>query len=97
MAALDRAFALEQMDDIAMRIAEHLDLDMARFLDVFFEEETRIAEARFGLAAGQAKAFGELGIVARDAHALAAAARDGLEHDRIFDPPRDGYRRFGVG
>ena len=30
MAALDRAFALAQMDDVAVAVAEHLDLDVAR-------------------------------------------------------------------
>src|SRR5438309_9030912 len=36
--ALDRAFALAEMDDVAVRVAEQLDLDMARLFDVFFEK-----------------------------------------------------------
>src|SRR5436305_12806689 len=38
VAPLDRAFALAQMHNVAVRVAEHLYLDMARLLDVFFEE-----------------------------------------------------------
>ena len=30
VAALDRAFALAEMDDVAVLVAQHLDLDMAR-------------------------------------------------------------------
>ena len=37
VAALERAIAFEQVDDIAVAIAEHLHLDMARALDPFFD------------------------------------------------------------
>ena len=50
VAALERAVALEQMDDIAVAVAEHLHLDMARAFDPFFEQHDVVAEARRRLA-----------------------------------------------
>ena len=50
VAPLERAIALEQMDDIAVAIAEHLHLDMARAFDPFFEQHDVVAEARRRLA-----------------------------------------------
>ena len=44
VAALQRAIALEQMHDIAVRIAEHLHLDMARALHVHFQQHAIVAE-----------------------------------------------------
>ena len=50
VAPLDRALALAQMDDVAVVVAEDLDLDVARRLDVFLEVDVADAERRFGLA-----------------------------------------------
>ena len=50
MAALDRALALAEMDDGAVMVAEHLELDVARMLDVFLDVDVADAEGRFGLA-----------------------------------------------
>ena len=46
VAALDRAFALAEMHDVAVRVAQHLDLDVARLLDVFLDEDAVVGEAR---------------------------------------------------
>ena len=51
MAALDRAVALEQMHDVAVTVAEHLHLDMARRGQVPFEQHPVVAEGAGGLAA----------------------------------------------
>src|SRR5262245_8008512 len=85
IAALDRAFALAEMNDITVLVAEHLDLDMARLLDIFFDEDAIVAEARLGLAPRRGKALANFLGVVGDAHALAAAAGGGLDHDRIAD------------
>ena len=55
MAPLHRAVALKKIDAIAMRIGEHLDLDMARTLHILFDQHRIIAKAvlRFALARGQ--------------------------------------------
>ena len=44
VAALQRAIPLEQVDDIAVGIAEHLHFNMARIGDPFFEQHLIIAE-----------------------------------------------------
>ena len=46
VAALHRAIAFEQIDAIAVRVGEDLDLDMARAGDVFFDQHVIVAEAR---------------------------------------------------
>src|SRR4051794_29113508 len=48
--ALDRAVALEQMDDIAVAVAEDLRLDMARAFQIAFEQYGVVAERAFRLA-----------------------------------------------
>ena len=50
MAALDRALALAEMDDVAVLIAEDLELDVARRLDVLLDVDVADAERRFRLA-----------------------------------------------
>src|SRR4029079_5394245 len=71
--SLYRAFALAEVDDVAVLVAEHLDLDMARLLDIFLDENAVVAEARtcFGLGRGEALLhfFAAVG----DAHAFATA------------------------
>ena len=44
VATLDRAFALAQIDEVAVRVAEHLDLDVARLLDELLDEDAIVAE-----------------------------------------------------
>src|SRR5207248_2974952 len=50
MPALHRAVALEQMDAAAVRIREHLELDVPRLGQIFFQEHAIVAEARLRLA-----------------------------------------------
>ena len=89
VAALDRALALPEVDDVAVRIAEHLHLDVARLLDELLDEHPVVAERRprFVLAADEA--LPGLGVRARDAQALAAAAGARLDHHRVADLLRD--------
>ena len=51
MAALQRAFALAQMDHVAVLVAEHLKLDVARMLDQFFHVHVRAAKGLLGFGA----------------------------------------------
>ena len=50
MPALHRAVALEQVHAVAVRVGEHLDLDVARRDQVFLEQHAVVAEARFRFA-----------------------------------------------
>src|SRR6185437_7648317 len=79
VAALDRAFALAEMNDVAMRVGEHLDLDMPRLGDVFLDEDAVIAEGRTRLARGEPQALAQGVVALRQPHALATAAGRGLD------------------
>ena len=85
VAPLRRAFALAQVDGMAVDIAEDLDLDVARMLDVALQQHAILAEGVLRLALAAFEAGGELACRAHDAHALAAAAMRGLDHQRIAD------------
>ena len=50
MAALDRAVALAEMDHVAVRVGEHLHLDVARILEVALDVDRRVGEVRLPLA-----------------------------------------------
>ena len=52
VAALDRALALAEIDDVAVLVAQHLDFDVARIGDEFLDEDAIVAETRFRLRAG---------------------------------------------
>ena len=97
VAALDRAFALAEMDDVAVLVAQHLDFDVARVLDVFLDEHAVVAERALRLRARADKAFRDLGFVVRDPQALAAAAGRRLDHHRIADLGGDLLRLRLVG
>ena len=92
VAALDRAFALAEIDDVAVLVAEHLDLDVARIDDELLDEDAVVAEGRLRLGTGAGKALRHLDTRMRDAHALAAAAGGRLDHHRIADLVGDAHR-----
>ncbi|MGY3233966.1 hypothetical protein ACVMAJ_000856 [Bradyrhizobium sp. USDA 4448] len=92
IAALDRAFALAEIDHVAMLVAEHLNLDMAGIDDEFFDEDAVVAERGLGFGLGEIEAFGDLGFGMRNAHALAATAGRGLDHHGIADLVGDPHR-----
>ena len=83
------------MDDVAVLVAQHLNLDVARLLDIFLDEHAVVAEARLGLGLRRGEALADLSSAVGDAHALAAAAGRGLDHDRIADLVGDLDRLLG--
>src|SRR5690606_25168416 len=89
--ALDRTFAFAQIDHVAMQIAQHLDPDVARLGDEFFDKDAVAPEGRFRRVARKLEAFTGLLVVPGDAHALAAAASRRLDHPRIADLLRDAH------
>src|SRR5205823_1347157 len=73
MAALDRAVALPEMHDIALRVAKHLHLDMARPLEIALEENAVVTKRARRLALRADQRAGEFVGAGHDAHATAAA------------------------
>ncbi len=73
VASLNRALALEQVDDVAVLIAEDLELDMSRLLDQPFNVERAVAEGRHGFASCLRDCLDEIPIAARRLHPDAAA------------------------
>ena len=81
MAPLDGAFALAEREDIPVRVAEHLDLDMAGRRDDLLQVERRVAERRIRLGArGAVRVLQPVRLV-DPPHPLAATARRRLEED----------------
>jgi hypothetical protein len=79
------------------RVAEHLDLDVARPDDRALEVHGVVAERAAGLALGAVERGGELGRALHQAHALAAAAGRGLDHHREADLVGRSQRGRSVG
>ena len=93
VAALDRTVALEQMDDGAVGVAEHLHLDVARLGDELFDQHPVVAERALRLALGGGQGGLELVGVVDPAHALAAAAGHRLDQHGKADVAGRGLER----
>ena len=65
MPALDRALALPEVDDVAVGVAQHLDLDVPGLLDELLEEDAVVAEGGLGLGPAGREALGGLVVVRR--------------------------------
>src|SRR5690606_28468013 len=74
VAALDRAFALAEMNDIAVLVPQHLNFDVPGIDDELLDENPVVAEARLRLGARRVELLLQLSPVVGDAHALAATA-----------------------
>ena len=91
--ALDRAVALAEVHDPAVRVGDDLDLDVARVGQVALEVDGRVAEELLALAGGALERLLELGLLERDAEALAAAAARRLDRDGVADRVVDDLAR----
>jgi hypothetical protein len=85
VATLDRAVALPEVDHVALRVGEDLDLDVARVLEIALEVDAVVAEELLALAGGALEGLLHLLLVHRHAEALAAAAPGRLAGDRVAD------------
>ena len=94
VAALQRALALPQVDDVPVLIGEHLHLDVARGEHQPLEEEGVVAEAACGLASGRGERLGQVCRVVDLAHPLAAAACGRLHEDGEAHLTRAGDELF---
>jgi hypothetical protein len=68
VASLDRALALAEMHDVAMMIAEHLELDVAWRLEILLDVDVADAERRLRLTLGGAQRVGHISSRLHDAH-----------------------------
>ena len=96
VAPLDRTVALAEMHGVAVRVGEHLDLDVARRLDVLLHVHGAVAESGLRLGLSLTHGGGDALHLAHDADALAAAAGRGLDHHRQADAARDLLGHAGV-
>ena len=95
VAPLQRAVALAEMDGAAFAVAEHLDFDVARPLQIFFQINRVVAERGLRLGARHGEARRQLVLGADQLHAAATAARGRFEHQRESDVARQA-KRLGV-
>ncbi len=79
-----------------MLVAEYLDFDVARIDDEFLDEDAIVAEGRRSLGTRAGKTLDDFVGLIGDAHALAAAAGRGLQHDGIADRVGDPDRLLAV-
>ena len=82
---LQRAVALQEMDDIPRGVGEDLDLDVTRRREKALDDDPAVAESRLRLAAGGGQRLVEAERPVDAPHAAAAAARDRLDQHRVAD------------
>ncbi len=97
VASLQRAVTFVQVYGMAVRIGEHLDLDVPAALDKTLEQHAIIAERLGCLAPRARERLGKVRCGAHDPHALAAAASRRLDQQRETQPRcRRQQRRIGL-
>jgi hypothetical protein len=95
--ALHAALALAEVDQVAVGVAEHLELDVARLGDELLEVHAVVAERRARLGLRDADAGAQLLLVERHAHAAPAAACYRLDDHRVADRLRQRQRLVHAG
>src|SRR5690606_35738334 len=81
--ALDRTFPFEQVDDVALFVANDLKFYMPGFRDVFFYEDRPVTKGRHGFTYGTFHLCAEFVFSAHSAPAFSTSAGVGLQQDRI--------------
>jgi hypothetical protein len=94
---LQRAFALEQVDDIAAPVAGDLHLDVAAALDIGLDDQRGVAEGAAGLAHRGGDGLGQRAGLPHHMHALAAAAGRRLQQHRQRLGARPAGHHVGIG
>ena len=97
VAALQRAVALEQMDDIAVPVAQHLHFNVLGLNEELLDEDILVAERLLRLALDLREVDADILRAVAAAHAAAAAAPCRLEQHRVavFLRQRDRVLRIG--
>ena len=91
---LQRAFALAQVNQVAVPVAENLDFHVAGVLDVLFQVNRRIVESVLRLGARRAVGGFQFGFLADHPQSLAPPAGRGLQHHGVADLTRDALNLF---
>jgi hypothetical protein len=84
------------MDIVAVFISENLNLDMARALNILFNDHMVIIESFHSFTLGCVELIHELALVADNTHALATTSKGSLEHDGEADLTRLLEQEFGA-
>src|SRR5262249_36252417 len=92
--ALDRAFALVDVHDVAVLVAEHLHLYVARRVDEAFDVDAVVAERALRLIPRRARRGANLPLGLDEPHPFAPAAGRGFEHDGEADRDRGRHDVF---
>ncbi len=92
MAALERAFAFAKMDHVAVLVAQHLKLDVPRFLNQLFHVDVRAAEGLLGFRSRGVKGGNQLALRAHHAHAASASSLGRLDHQGKPDLSHNFFR-----
>ena len=96
VAALDRALALTEVDDVAMRVGKHLDLDVPRLLEIALEKDGVVAERSLRRALCSVECAAQFLLVASDAHADATATGARLDQHRVPDLRGGGHGSLDI-
>src|SRR5262249_10402392 len=92
MTTLQRAIALAEMNGPTLAVAEHLNFDMPRALEIFFDIHGVVAKCGFGLGACRRQREWKLASTASNLHPPATAAGGRLDENRVADAVRDAGR-----
>ena len=82
VAPLHRAVAFEEMDQVAVGIAQYLHFNVAGLTHEFFQVDLIVAESREGFAPRHGDFRAQTGRIVDHPHPASAAAPTGLEHQR---------------
>src|SRR5262249_47264613 len=94
--ALDGALAIEERGAPAVTVADHLDFDVARALEVALQDERSIAEGGERLASRAAHRVCEIFRAHDHAHSSSAAAGARLDEQRVADAARLALEHYIV-
>src|SRR5256884_1068040 len=89
VAPLHRAIALAQVDDVAVRVRQHLEFDVPRPLHEFLQVDLVVGEGCARFRARDADRVQERGLGVHHAHAAPAAAAGCLDDHGVTDVARD--------
>src|SRR5690606_23103994 len=89
VAPLDGTVTLEEVDDVAVLVPQHLHFHVARPLDELLQVDFVLAEGGLGLAPGFHDLPLQVLLGTDDPHAAPPAAPGGLQHHREAELPRD--------